>query len=170
VSTIAYQQLPHNERHPVTKESVAKIIHGFGRADDLDREQLVRLCRSIARVCDVEIIYRLDPQLSLTSARRLPHDFKVHRSYHYGHLLLAEALWQQLGMGEMFNQIRRSNQLRAPTSGHCLRWWPISSVNRTPSSGPRTGGSPRCIISRAGSSSLSRCTRPWISSESMPRK
>jgi hypothetical protein len=78
---VEYFQLAHNERDPFTKKPVAKIIHTFGRADDLDREQLVRLCRSIARVCDVEIIDRLDPQLPLTSALGLPLDFKVHRSY-----------------------------------------------------------------------------------------
>ena len=113
-STVAYYQLAHNERHPVTKKPVAKVIHTFGRADELDREQLVRLCRSIARVCNVEIIDRLDPQLPLPSAGGPPLDFKVHRSYHYGLPLLAETLWHQLGMDEMLNQIRKNNHLRAP--------------------------------------------------------
>ena len=83
-STVKYYQLAHNERHPVTRKPVAKVIHTFGRADEQDREQLVRLCRSIARVCDVEIIDRLDPQLPLTSTLGLPLDFKMHRSYEYG--------------------------------------------------------------------------------------
>jgi transposase len=113
-STIAYYQLAHNERHPVTKKPVAKVIHTFGRADELDREQLVRLCRSIARVCDVEIIDRLDPQLPLTAAMGLPLDFKVHRSYHYGLPLLAETLWHQLGMDTMLHKIIQKNHLRAP--------------------------------------------------------
>ena len=50
-SEVKYYQLAHNERHPVTRKPVAKIIHSFGRADELEREQLFRLCDSIARVC-----------------------------------------------------------------------------------------------------------------------
>jgi transposase len=113
-STVAYYQLAHNERHPVTKKPVAKVIHTFGRADQMDREQLVRLCRSIARVCEVEIIDRLDPQLPVTATTGLPLDFKVHRSYHYGLPLLAETLWRQLGMDELLNRITEKNHLRGP--------------------------------------------------------
>ena len=58
-SVVEYFQLAHNKRHPVTRKPVAKIIHNFGRTDQLDREQLVRLCRSIARVCDLSVV---DPQ------------------------------------------------------------------------------------------------------------
>ena len=50
-STVEYYQLAHNERHPQSRKPVAKIIHNFGRADHLDRQELVRLCHSIARVC-----------------------------------------------------------------------------------------------------------------------
>jgi len=55
-SIVQYYQLAHNERHPVTGKPVAHIIHKFGRADRLDRDQLVRLCRSIARVCGLHVI------------------------------------------------------------------------------------------------------------------
>jgi len=72
------------------------------------------MCRSIARVCSVEIIDRLDPQVPLTSAGGLPLDFKVHRSYHYGLALLAEILWHQLGMDTVLNTIAKKNHLRAP--------------------------------------------------------
>jgi len=113
-SVVEYFQLAHNERHPVTRKPVAKVIHTFGRADSLDREQLVRLCRSIARVCDIDIIDRLDPQLPLTSALGLPLGFKVHRSYQYGVPLLAESLWHKLGIDELFATICRKNNLRAP--------------------------------------------------------
>ena len=79
-SVVEYFQLAHNERDPVTRKPVAKLIHTFGRADELGREQLVRLCRSIARVCEVDVIDRLDPQLPLSSSLGLPLDLKVHRS------------------------------------------------------------------------------------------
>jgi len=53
---VEYYQLAHNERHPESKNSVVRIIHSFGRADKLNREELLRLCQSIARVCDLKIV------------------------------------------------------------------------------------------------------------------
>ncbi len=55
-SVVQYYQLAHNVRDPITRKPVAKILHNFGRADKIDRDQLVRLCRSIARVCGVTVI------------------------------------------------------------------------------------------------------------------
>lgn len=55
-SIVEYYQLAHNERHPATGKPVAKIIHNSGRTDQLDRDQLVRLCRSIARVCNLTVV------------------------------------------------------------------------------------------------------------------
>ena len=43
-SVAQYYQLAHNERHPETGKPVAHIIHSFGRADELERGHLVRLC------------------------------------------------------------------------------------------------------------------------------
>lgn len=51
-----YLQLAHNERDSATNTTVARIIHSFGRADQLNRDDLVRLARSIARVCGITII------------------------------------------------------------------------------------------------------------------
>ena len=111
---VQYYQLAHNERHPVTRKPIAKVIHTFGRAEEVDRDQLVRLCRSIGRVCNVEVIDRLDPQLPLSSAFGLPLDLKVHRSYKYGVPLLAETLWEKLGMVEMLGVICKKHNLSAP--------------------------------------------------------
>jgi PAS domain S-box-containing protein len=55
-----YYQLAHNERHPKTKKPFPRIIYNFGRADELDRYVLVRLCKSIARVCNIEVTDPLD--------------------------------------------------------------------------------------------------------------
>jgi len=48
-SVVAYLQLAHNERHPVTGSPVAKVIHNFGRAEQVDRAALARLVSSISR-------------------------------------------------------------------------------------------------------------------------
>jgi len=52
---VEYFQLAHNVRNPRTGKPLAQIIHNFGRADHVDRDSLVRLCRSIARVCGVSV-------------------------------------------------------------------------------------------------------------------
>jgi hypothetical protein len=54
-SVVEYYQLAHNVRHAETGRPVAEIIHNFGRADELNRDDLVRLCKSIARVCGLEV-------------------------------------------------------------------------------------------------------------------
>ncbi|MDT2009486.1 IS1634 family transposase [Rhodococcus opacus] len=48
-SVVSYLQLAHNERHPSTGASTAKVIHNFGRAETVDREGLARLVSSISR-------------------------------------------------------------------------------------------------------------------------
>ena len=48
-SVVRYLQLAHNERHQQSGNSVAKVIHNFGRADQVDREGLARLVSSISR-------------------------------------------------------------------------------------------------------------------------
>gem|GEM_PF-1387046 len=93
-----YLQLAHNERDPETNTTVARIIHSFGRADQLDRDDLVRLTRSIARVCGVTI---LDPsEQAKSSAGLLPDDVKILRTVELGTVLVIEALWERLGIGK----------------------------------------------------------------------
>jgi hypothetical protein len=67
-SVVEYYQLAHNERHPDTRKPVAKIIHNFGRVDQLDRQQLVRLCQSIARVCGLTVVDPSGSDNELSSA------------------------------------------------------------------------------------------------------
>jgi len=38
-SVVRYLQLAHNERHPDTGNPVAKVIHGFGRVEGVDRRR-----------------------------------------------------------------------------------------------------------------------------------
>lgn len=48
-SVVPYLQLAHNERHPDTGHPVEKVIHSFGRAEQVDRAALARLVSSISR-------------------------------------------------------------------------------------------------------------------------
>jgi transposase len=106
-SVIKYYQLAHNVRHPDTKRSVPKIIHSFGRADELDRDQLVRLCRSIARVCGLQVIdpieYANDEKHS--DPVKIFDTVKIIKTLSYGRVLVAEALWERIGIGKTLRDI-----------------------------------------------------------------
>jgi len=60
-SVAEYYQLAHNVRRPQTRNTLAKVLYNFGRGDALERDELKRLCRSIARVCGLEMQDPLGP-------------------------------------------------------------------------------------------------------------
>jgi len=107
-SVTQYYQLAHNARHPVTNKSTAKILHSFGRADQLDREQLVRLCRSIARVCGVEVV---DPLEASNRKGGLPRDVKINRTVEFGTVQVVEALWERFGIGKTIRELTKKKQV-----------------------------------------------------------
>jgi len=94
-SVTEYYHLAHNVRHPDTGRSVPKIIHSFGRADEVDRDQLVRLCRSIARVCGLQVVDPIEhaEQDTQCQPEKLFDGVKIIRTLGYGRVLLAETLW-----------------------------------------------------------------------------
>jgi len=112
-SVVEYFQLAHNERHPDTRKPVAKIIHNFGRTDQLDREQLVRLCRSIARVCQLTVVdpYGDDQQDAKTVDGYLADGLKIEKTVTLGAVLAIEALWDKIGLRKTFHDIARANKL-----------------------------------------------------------
>jgi len=115
-SVVAYYQLAHNERHPITGKPIARIIHSFGRADELERDQLVRLCQSIARVCGLQVIDPLatTDEASLHSPLGLPKDLKLIRTLSLGTVLLIEALWERLGIGQSLRDICKAGNVKVP--------------------------------------------------------
>ena len=105
-SVVEYFQLAHNERDPKTRKPVAKIIHNFGRTDQLDRTQLARLCGSIARVCG----------LTVTETEQAPIGFsdelKIRQTLAYGCPLAIEALWERLGLKKELDDIIKEKAVR----------------------------------------------------------
>ncbi len=115
-SVVTYYQLAHNVRHPETNQPTAMVIHNFGRADQLDRQQLVRLCQSIARVCELKVT---DPlQASESSSETplvdLPESLHLVRSLELGPLLVIEALWERLGIGKILREIAQQSGCQVP--------------------------------------------------------
>ena len=56
-----YPQLTHNERDPATKTSRPKVLHSFGREDQLDRDAIKRLVVSLTRLLDPVTALRARP-------------------------------------------------------------------------------------------------------------
>src|ERR1700682_3673250 len=87
-STVSYLALAQNERDPQTGVPRAQIIHRFGRADQVDREALARLVRSISRF--------LDPARAV--AATASGEVQVIESRSMGASWLADRLWERLGI------------------------------------------------------------------------
>ena len=115
-SVVTYYQLAHNERHPVTRKPVAKIIHSFGRADELDRDQLVRLCNSIARVCGLHVIDPLADAEDINADDPInwPSELKLVRTRTLGSVFAIQALWERLEIGKTLRDILKQRKLKVP--------------------------------------------------------
>jgi hypothetical protein len=112
-SVTEYFQLAHNERSPETNTTVARIIHSFGRADQLDRDELVRLCRSIARVCGVTVHDPLtDDAATAETPGFLPDGLEIIRTIEVGTVWVIEALWKQIGIARVLGELIRKKKLR----------------------------------------------------------
>ena len=116
-----YLQLAHNVRDPETNSTVARIIHSFGRADQLDREALVRLARSIARVCGITILDADGDGDRHQGSGGLPDDLEILRTVELGTVLVIETC------GSDWASARRSGpcSARASTPSPTIRrCWP----------------------------------------------
>ena len=90
-SSVSYLALAQNERDPVTGVPRARIIHRFGRADEVDREALARLVRSISRF--------LDPAEAV--AATASGEVSIVESRTIGSAWLADRLWERLEIGKV---------------------------------------------------------------------
>ncbi len=89
-SSVSYLALAQNERDPATGVPRAQIIHRFGRADQVDREALARLVRSISRF--------LDPAEAV--AATASGEVSIIESRSMGSAWVADRLWERLEIGK----------------------------------------------------------------------
>ena len=93
-----YLQLTHNEWDPATKTSRPKVLHSFGREDQLDRDAIGRLVASLTRL--------LDPATALTSsARNRPVELAFTSSRPVGGTLVLDGLWRRLGIDTVMTRL-----------------------------------------------------------------
>ena len=113
-STVTYYHLAHNQRHPETGQSTPRILYNFGRADQLDRQQLIRLCHSIARVCDLTIADSTSPFEQSQEHQKWLEDLELVQSVELGTVWVIEALWERLGIGDTLRRLEQQAGCRIP--------------------------------------------------------
>lgn len=103
---VSYLQLAHNHRHPVSGNPVAKVIHSFGRADQVDRAALARLVASISRF--------LTPAQAVSAAAgagELGGGVEVLDSRRMGAAWTLDRLWERLGIGAAIRRVAVGRRL-----------------------------------------------------------
>jgi len=98
---VRYLQLAHNERHPDTGNPVAKVIHSFGRAEQVDRAALARLVSSISRF--------LTPEEAAAAATGM--DVEVVDSRRLGGTWTLDRVWERLGIGAAIRKAATGRRL-----------------------------------------------------------
>ena len=87
-STVRYLQLAHNVRKDGKGYAQAEVVYSFGREDQLDRDALARLVRSISRF--------LEPEAALEASAS--GELRFVGSHPYGGGYVLDALWRRLGI------------------------------------------------------------------------
>ena len=102
-TSVSYLALAQNERDPATGVPRARIIHRFGRADQVDREALARLARSVSRFLDPDqaVAATVSGEVSLLDSRSM------------GASWLADRLWERLGIGQAIIEAADGRRLEA---------------------------------------------------------
>src|SRR3954462_13529767 len=83
-----YLPLAHSEWDPVAGRSVPKILYGFGREDQLNRDAIKRMFGSLTQLLDPA-----DAQATTACA-----ELSFGESRPLGATFTLEALWQRLGI------------------------------------------------------------------------
>jgi IS4 transposase len=95
---VRYLQLTHNEWDATTKTSRPKVLHSFGREDQLDRDAIRRLVASLTRL--------LDPTAALTgSTNTTPAGLAFTSSRPVGATLVLDGLWRRLRIDTVMTRL-----------------------------------------------------------------
>ena len=101
-SRTSYLQLAHKVRDPETGTPRDKVLHHFGREDQIDQAQLKRLIKSLSRFLEPS---DRDPiQASLLDVGS-GEDLIVERSLRYGGSHVLQALWKRLELDQVLGQL-----------------------------------------------------------------
>jgi len=105
-STVSYYALAENTWNATTKRAEARVVHNFGRADQVDRDGLRRLVKSINRV--------LDAGDGIAEGNAALPEIEIERVFELGVVLAARQLWEDLGIGAAIRRRAEGAGLTAP--------------------------------------------------------
>ena len=100
-SVVRYLQLAQNYWDPVGRQAKAQVVHSFGREDQLDRQALIRLARSITRL--------VEPGMGVGEGGSGELVFSESRSM--GGALVLDHLWQQMGIDKSIKRLLSGRKL-----------------------------------------------------------
>jgi transposase len=106
-SVAEYYQLAETRWDPAKRHPTAHVVHNFGRADAEQREGLLRLARSITRVCTDGV----EPPAELAAPGE---KIELDWARPLGTVHVVRALWEELGIGEILRDHQRRRGRRAP--------------------------------------------------------
>ena len=105
-STVAYYALAESVWNAAAKRPEARVVHNFGRADQVDRAALQRLVSSINRV--------LDAGEGLVRGTQAIPEIDIDKVFDLGVVLTARSLWEELGIGPAIRACTARASLTAP--------------------------------------------------------
>jgi transposase len=108
---VSYLQLAHNERHPVSGNPVAKVVHSFGRADQVDRAALARLVSSISRFLTPEQAVTAPTAPTAVGAGEPGGGVEVLDSRRLGAAWTLDRIWERLGIGAAIRRVAVGRRL-----------------------------------------------------------
>ena len=103
----SYLSLAHNYRDPDSGVSKPKILHSFGREDELDPQALERLMASIARHLDVAV-----PGSGVDAGDPAALDLDPVDGRDLGGAWVLDQLWARLGVGAEIRKLAKSPKHR----------------------------------------------------------
>ena len=99
-SRVRYLQLAQQVRDPETGVPRDEVLHHFGRADQIDQEQLRRLIESLSRFLDVGERARVQARLN-----GLGDELEIERSLAYGGGYVLDRLWHRLELDQALGKL-----------------------------------------------------------------
>ncbi|MGB4028224.1 MAG: IS1634 family transposase [Acetomicrobium sp.] len=106
-SVVRYIQLAHNQWDPQARCAKAKVLFNFGREEEVDREALKRLVKSINRFLGPEETLRYEAE---TGAAPL----KFISSRPLGGAWVLDRLWEELGIKGVLETLLKKRQYKTP--------------------------------------------------------
>ena len=103
--TVRYLQLAHNEWDAGAQRSRTRILHNFGREDELDKDQGRRLVSALSRL--------LDPAEALAASE--PGELSVTASRPVGGTHALDRMWRRLGLDEAVRATLAGRRLNPDT-------------------------------------------------------